>query len=72
MTLIFNYGHILGFFKKTNMFFKKVQKWTKINVQNEKNRVRLLAIFINFFAILKNIPENLRNIPQERAALRAA
>jgi hypothetical protein len=27
------------------MFFKKVKKWTKINVQNEKIRVRLLAIF---------------------------
>jgi hypothetical protein len=31
------------------MFFKKIKKWTKINVQNEKNRVQLLAFFLNFW-----------------------
>jgi hypothetical protein len=36
----------LGFHIKTNMFFQKIKKWTKINVQKQKNRVRLLGIFI--------------------------
>jgi hypothetical protein len=35
------------------MFFKKVKKWTKINVQNEKNRVRLLAFFLIFWKDFK-------------------
>jgi hypothetical protein len=31
------------------MFFKKTQKWTFINVQNEKIRAQLLAFFWNFW-----------------------
>ena len=46
MTLIFHYGHKIKKIKKNNMFFKKVQKWTKINVQKQKIPVGLLGIFV--------------------------
>jgi hypothetical protein len=56
------------------MFFKKIKKWTFINVQNERKLVGLLGIFVNlhFFEECsgeKKVPQILWIL---RAALRAA
>jgi hypothetical protein len=44
--LIFHYGHKSWLLQKNKRIFKKSEKWTKINVQKQKNRARLLGIFI--------------------------